>query len=631
MTGFSFYPAQIGELRFFSYVYILVAGNSQRISVSEMNNSQDKLALLRTSMKENDIEAYIIPSADPHLGENIPEHWRIIHWLTGFSGSAATVVVTDSFAGLWTDSRYFIQAQNQLHDSGIQFMKPHNMLKNDFSDWLSENLKCGSKIGFDGRTISIWRMRRIEALLDGKQVSYITGCDLISEIWTDRPPLGDSAAFELPVIYSGKESSVKIAEVRERMRKMKTGYHLLTSLDDIMWLLNIRGADVDYSPLLTSFAVVGEEQILLFVDESRISYKLAAEFDRLGIVMLPYEETAGMLATLPSDSSILLSPLTTSVSLLNSVPVGMKIIEDFSIPGRLKSVKNKVEIANIGKAMVKDGIALTKFFCWLELNSLSLLNTEISLVKKLDLFRFEQPGYIGSSFSPIVAYKANSALPHYSPTGDSDVKIGQEGILLIDSGGQYLNGTTDITRTISLGSPTAGQIRDFTLVLKGNIDLAMSKIPSGTRGIQLDILARRALWAAGFNYGHGTGHGVGFCLNVHEGPQSISPADSPESGTVIEAGMLISNEPAIYREGEYGIRTENLLLCYEDEETEFGQFLRFDTVSLCYIDRTLIDKSLLDKKETDWLNNYHAGVYDKLNRFLTDTEKEWLQEKTEPI
>jgi Xaa-Pro aminopeptidase len=309
----------------------------------------------------------------------------------------------------------------------------------------------------------------------------------------------------------------------------------------------------------------------------------------------------------------------------------MRIIEDFSIPGRLKAVKNKVEIENIRKVMIKDGIALTKFFHWFENRIVSDLITELSLAEKLNIFRFELAGYVGPSFQSIVAWNEHGALPHYSATPAIDSVIGDIGILLIDSGGQYLNGTTDITRTIAIGTPASNQKKDFTLVLKGNINLAMAKFPYGTKGIQLDILARRPLWEHGLNYGHGTGHGVGFCLNVHEGPQSISPADRPEARTVIEAGMLISDEPAVYREGEYGIRTENLILCHEDEETQFGRFLKFDTVSLCYIDKSLIDRSLLDRKEIDWLNNYHSEVYEKLSPFLSEAEKLWLRVKTEPI
>ncbi len=440
-----------------------------------------------------------------------------------------------------------------------------------------------------------------------------------------------SVAFDLPVIYSGKERESKIAEVRDLMKRRNAGFQLLASTDDIMWLLNIRGNDIKYSPLLICFAIVGEEQILLFIDEAKIPYKLAAEFDKAGIVILPYEETAAILSTLPAGHSILLNPLTTSAGLYNSIPSGMRIIEEVTIPGFLKAIKNKVEIENIGRAMIKDGIALTRFFFWLETESAAESLTELSLAEKLLSFRAGQEDFLVPSFSSIIAFKEHGALPHYSATPDTDSKIGHDGILLIDSGGQYLNGTTDITRTIALGRPTAKQVKDFTLVLKGNIGLAMAKVPAGTRGIQLDILARKALWENGLNYGHGTGHGVGFCLNVHEGPQSISPADSAGSKTIIEPGMLISDEPAIYREGEYGIRIENLILCYEDEESEFGQFLKFDTLSLCYIDKSLIDISLLEKKEITWLNSYHSSVYEKLSPWLTEAAKQWLKEKTDPV
>jgi Xaa-Pro aminopeptidase len=596
-----------------------------------MASSSDKLALLRAAMKEKAIDVYLLLSTDPHLGEYIPDHWRIISWLIGFTGSAASVLVTESFAGLWTDSRYYIQARSQLQGSGFQLMLPSLNEIKDYTGWLESNLTDGAALAVDGRTISIAGLRRIERLLAGKKIIYNTHDDLISGIWEDRPPMPLSVAFDLPVIYSGKERESKIAEVRSIMKKRDTGYQLLTSTDDIMWLLNIRGNDIRYSPLLICFAIVGEEQILLFIDEDKIPYKLAAEFDRSGIVILPYEETAAVLSTLPAGHSILINPLTTSAGLFNSIPPGMRIIEELTIPSLLKSVKNRVEIENIGRAMIKDGIALTRFFFWLENESETESLTELSLADKLLSFRAEQEDFLGPSFSSIIAFGEHGALPHYTATADTDSKIGQEGILLIDSGGQYLNGTTDITRTIALGRPTAKQVKDFTLVLKGNIGLAMAKVPAGTRGIQLDILARKALWEYGLNYGHGTGHGVGFCLNVHEGPQSISPSESAGSKTIIEPGMLISDEPAIYREGEYGIRIENLILCYEDEESEFGRFLRFDTMSLCYIDRSLIDVSLLEKKEIAWLNSYHSLVYEKLSPLLTEAGKEWLKEKTAAV
>jgi len=562
------------------------------------------------------------------MGEYIPDFWKIIPWLTGFTGSAGTVIITDTFAGLWTDSRYFIQAEKQLTGSGFEFIKPGAFQRNDYTDYISENAKPGEKIGFDGRIFSMASFRRLEKRMEGKMVSFDTNCDLISSTWTDRPSLPFSSAFDHPVVFSGKERSAKIDEVREKMKEYNAGYHLLTSNDDIMWLLNIRGNDLKYSPLLLSFALIGMEQILLFIDEAKIPLSLSSEFDKLGIVILPYEEASAIISSVTEGHSVLFNPQTTSVGLCNSISGNSKPIEDLTIPARLKSIKNKTEIGNIAGTMIKDGVALTKFFYWFDSNHGKESMTENSLTVKLFEFRAQQEHFLGSSFATITAFNENSALPHYTAGEGSGAEIGERGLLLVDSGGQYMGGTTDITRTIPVGIPSAQQKKDFTLILKGHINLALAKFPDGTRGYQLDFIARRAMWGSGMNYAHGTGHGVGYCLNVHEGPQSISPADNK---TTIEAGMLTSNEPAIYREGEYGIRIENLILCYEDEETEFGQFLRFDTVSLCYIEKSLIDKSLLDQKEIEWLNSYHSEVYDKLSPHLTAEENIWLREKTDPI
>ena len=594
-----------------------------------MTSFIEKLALLRAEMKEQNIDAYIIPSTDPHLGEYIPDHWRIIGWLTGFTGSAASVVVTESFAALWTDSRYFAQAEDQLRDSGFNLMRPVPPDKTDLIGWIAENIDTGSKIGLDGRIFSVEQTRKFEQSLGNKSAVFNFECDLIFGLWPDRPLMPDSPAFDHSTRFCGKDRSVKIVEVREQMRIRGVDYHLLTSVDDIMWLLNIRGNDIKYSPLLISFAIVGYDQIMLFTDTNKIPLKLSTEFDKLGIVVFSYEEIVSILSALQPDSKILINAFTTSWTLFNSIPVGIKIIEDLSIPTCLKAVKNGVEIENIGKVMVKDGVVLTRFFYWLERNSGSEQLTELSLAEKLNVLRSEQENYLGPSFSTIVAFNEHGALPHYSASPESDIVIGTEGILLVDSGGQYLDGTTDITRTIAFGKPTTQQIRDFTYVMKGTINLSLAKFPAGTRGYQLDILAREALWEKGLNYGHGTGHGVGFCLNVHEGPQNIGQGSG--SAIIIEPGMLISDEPAIYREGEYGIRIENMVLCYEDEETEFGRFLKFDTLSLCYIDKSLIDIFLLDQKEIDWLNFYHAEVYDKLNLYLTAEERIWLKDKTEPL
>lgn len=596
-----------------------------------MDKIQDKLTRLRSSMKDSGIDAYIIPSTDPHMGENIPDHWRIIPWLTGFTGSSATVVITQLFACLWTDSRYFIQAEEQLKGSGFNLIKPLLNGHNDFTAWLKETVMDGNRISFDGNTFSLSKLRKLENALKGRNIIIDIDRELISEMWIDRPVLPDNMAFDHDLSFCGVSRSDKIARVREKMNQIGVNYHLLCAPDDIMWMLNIRGGDIKFSPLLSSFAIIGEEQILMFVDEKKIPLKIASEFDKLNIVMLPYEETAGILSTLEAESVILITPATTSAELFNSLPDGIKIVEDVSIPARLKSIKNKTEISNIGKVMIKDGTALAKFFFWLEKRGHSTELTEISISEKLNEFRSVQDNYLGPSFQTISAFNHHGALPHYTASPDTDSNITGTGILLIDSGGQYLDGTTDITRTIAIGRPSSRQKADFTLVLKGMIGLAMAKFPSTTRGSQLDILARKALWEHGLNYGHGTGHGVGFCLNVHEGPQSISPGTNPDSNNIIQPGMLISDEPAIYREGEYGIRIENLILCYEDEETEFGQFLRFDTVSLCYIDKNLIDASLLESREINWLNNYHSLVYEKISPYLTEDEKEWLLEKTRLI
>jgi len=595
-----------------------------------MNPRQEKLTLLRSSMKTCSINAYIIPSADPNMGEYIPDYWKIIPWLTGFTGSAASVVITDTFAGLWTDSRYFVQAENQLAGSGFVLMKYIPAEKKDYIEWLSSNLSPEKSIGLDGRIFSIGQLRKLQKSIAEKGIKILTECDLISDLWSDRPLQEASPAFDHPLSFCGKERSVKIDEVRSAMEQQGIDFHLLTSSDDIMWLLNIRGSDVKYSPLMLSFAIVGTDQILLFADENKISFRIAMEFDKLGIVLLPYEETAAVISSLDSETTILITPATTSASLYNSIPSGMKIREEISIPSRLKAIKNKVEIENIGRVMVKDGVALTKFFFWIEQNTGLVTMSELSLAEKLNNLRSEQENFLGLSFSPIVAFNEHGALPHYSATSETDSVIGAAGILLVDSGGQYLDGTTDITRTIAIGRPSAIQKKDFTLVLKGTISLAMAQFPIGTKGAQLDILARKALWENGLNFGHGTGHGVGFCLNVHEGPQSISPS-ATDAKNIIEPGMLVSDEPAIYREGEYGIRIENLILCYENEETEFGKFLKFDTVSLCHIDKNLIDISLLDKREIEWLNSYHSEVYEKLSPFLSEEVKVWLKDKTESI
>jgi Xaa-Pro aminopeptidase len=579
-------------------------------------------------MDQRAIDAYIITNSDPHISEYIPGHWKIISWFSGFTGSSATIIITHTFVGLWTDSRYTLQAEKQLSGSGIELIKFSSAEQGGYQSWLSQNLSQHARIGLDGRLVSIASFRKIRKAVEEKNITLDIECDLISEIWSDRPPLPANTAFEHMVNFSGKDRSQKLKEVREEMAKDNIDYHLLASPDDIMWLLNIRGRDVEYSPLLLSFAIIDSVQVLLFTDEEKIPYRLAMEFDKEGIILLPYEEISGMLSTIKPGSSILISPATTSAALYSSISGRLKIREDISIPSRMKAIKNSVEISGLGRAMIRDGVALTRFFYRIESDNELIPMSELSLSKRLDQERAALESFIGTSFPTIVAYNEHAALPHYTATAETDLVIGSNGILLVDSGGQYLDGTTDITRTISLGNSTAKQKKDFTLVLKGMINLATASFPSGTFGNQLDILARKYLWENGLNYGHGTGHGVGFCLNVHEGPQRISMSAENDKGAYLTPGMVVSDEPAVYREGEYGIRTENLLLCYEDEETEFGKFNRFNTLSLCYIDTSLIEFSMLDKKEVEWLNEYHREVYAKISPHLREDEEKWLKMKT---
>lgn len=587
--------------------------------------------MIRQLMKSDDIDAYIVPVTDPHLGEYVPDRWKIIRWLTGFTGSAANVVITSDFAGLWTDSRYFLQAEEQLCESGFELVKliiPHTP---EYIDWLAGTLPEGSKVAVDGCIIPVGTVKLFNKTVGKKKISLVTDKDYISGIWEDRPAMPAGKAFEHTVEFAGLSRREKLRQVRIRMNEMGVGYHLLTSLDDIAWLLNIRGNDVNYSPLFTAYGLVKSGQFLLFADDSRIPDTLKSDLETDDITILPYDSIASVISSLDEESAILITSGTTSAGLYNSIPVKMDVVEDVSIPARLKAVKNDVEISNIKKVMVRDGVALTKFFWWLETNIGEQAVTEMTAADKLLSLRMEQENCTGPSFDTIAGYKAHGALPHYVSTPETDVLLEQDGIFLVDSGGQYFDGTTDVTRTITLGNPTAKQKRDFTLALKGTIGLALVKFPRGTKGYQIEILARKALWDNGMNYGHGTGHGVGFFLNVHEGPQTIGTGASGDLKTILEPGMLTSDEPAIYREGEYGFRTENLILCVEDQTTEYGDFYKFETVTLCYIDTSLIMMDLLNDDEVKWINDYHVRVYDTLMPFLSNKESEWLKDKTRKI
>ncbi len=591
----------------------------------------ENLKVLRKLFSKHDISGYFIPRTDPHQSEYIARYWESVSWLTGFTGSAANVVITADFAGVWTDSRYFIQGERQLKNSSFELMKlrvPHTP---QYIEWLVENFQEGQTLGVDGKLISRAGFKYLEKRLRKKNIHINTKVDLINPSWNSRAPFPNKMIFDHPVQYCGKSRAEKLIAVRQEMKTQGADGHIIAALDDIAWLLNIRGLDSDFTPFAISYLYLNQTKVYLFIQVEKVPESVKELLRKDGVELLPYQDLDKFLYTLSEKTTLLLDPKRTSQWIHESVPEHCKILEQENITTVLKSIKNKVEIENIKKVMLKDGIALTKFLIWLENNLGKQRITEISAAEQLEAFRREQGDFISPSFSTIAGYKEHGAIVHYRATPETVFELKPEGLFLLDSGAQYLDGTTDITRTIALGPPTNQEKKDFTLVLKGHIQIARQRFPSGTKGYQLDILARQAMWQHGINFGHGTGHGVGFCLNVHEGPQSISSSGKGGPNSAFVPGMLTSNEPGIYREGEYGIRTENLVLTVFDEETPFGEFYGFETVTLCPIDRSLIDASLMTPEEISWLNAYHKNVYNLVSPHLDAEENLWLMEKTKTI
>ncbi len=588
----------------------------------------EKVGNLRSEMKKKGFNAFVILRTEPGLKYGMPGHWELLSWLTGFTGSAGTLVITEDFAGLWTDSRYTIQARKELKGSGIQPFEEEGS-SDSFIKWLGEKMSPGAVVGVDGKIFPAKSALKIRKTLAEKGVRLADATDFLSVIRKDSPQPSLEPVMDYSPLYSGKTRREKFEEIRKMMSRQKADFQLLASLDDIAWFFNLRGNDISHTPLFDAFALISRYHEVLFIDDIKLPGEVKAALMKDGVILSTPENIEKHLADFPEGSRVHLNPAKTALWLFNMIPSHCRIVEGKTIPAVLKTCKNETEIKHIRNVMVKDGVALVKFFMWLEKNCGRRGITEYAASVKLDRFRNTQENYTGTSFPPIVAYRGNGAKVHYTPLPGKSEKIERNGILLVDSGGQYIDGTTDTTRTVSLGNSTDKQKRDFTLVLKGHIELATTIFPEGTMGFHLDALARKHLWQEGKNYGHGTGHGVGFFLNVHEGPPSISP--NRENDTSLEPGMVLSNEPGIYREGEYGIRTENLVLVKHHSRTEWGRFLAFETLTLFPVDRELIVPSMLTSFEKKWLNSYHLKVWDSLSGFLDDEEKAWLKDKTRRI
>ena len=593
-------------------------------------NIPERIAALREAMKQHKIDAYIIPTSDPHMSEYPADCWKYREWISGFTGSAGTVIITADKAGLWTDSRYFLQASTQLEGTGIELFKMMLPETPTIPEFLTHELKEGQTVGLNGETYSLADARSLEKALAEKEIKLNTNASLIDPIWKERPAIPEAPMFEMPVELSGKSTEDKLIDINKMLHKAGADCTILSALDEVAWTFNIRGTDVAYNPVVISYAFVSEKESVLFVNPKKIPAEIAEHLKKEGVTLADYGMLATFLSRLPERTRVFIDSKRTNVAIYNALPKSSILIEGISPANHLKSIKNEAEIKGFRNAVLKDGIAMTKFYFWLEKRlKAGEKVTELSAAAKLTALRSEQPQYVMDSFASISSYGPHGAVVHYSPTPETDTELKTDSLYLLDSGAQYLDGTTDITRTIALcDEPSEQMKKDFTRALKGTIGIAKCKFPAGIRGCLIDAFARKALWDAGINYLHGTCHGIGHCLNVHEGPQSIRREENP---VILEPGMVMSDEPAMYRPGEYGIRTENMILIREDSETEFGKFLGFETLTLCYIDTKLVIPSMLSVREHAWLNKYHQMVYDLVSPHLNEEEKAWLKEKTAEI
>ena len=581
---------------------------------------------LRELMSARQIDALIIPGTDPHGSEYIAEHWQERRFVSGFTGSAGTLAITLDQAGLWTDSRYYLQGEEQLQGSGITLMKDGMPETPSIAEWLKSTLGKAKVVAVNPAMFNINGLRQLEAKLLVNDITINTNYDLVNEIWSNRPELPSNPIICLDTVITGKSCSEKLTDLREALNHNGCNSILLTALDDIAWLFNIRGNDIMYNPVVISYAIITDTKAILYIDSRKIDEQATQHLSEAMVEVRPYDQVFDDLKMVSGSISIDFNKV--NVALYKSLPADCLVVDMVSPIVLMKSIKNGTELKGIRKAMVKDGVALTRFLHWLMNEVPKGEVTELSAMSKLYDCRAEQEEFFSESFGTIAGYGAHGAIVHYGATAESNSPLKAEGLFLVDSGGQYYHGTTDITRTVALGAVTRQEKQDYTNVLKGHIALANAVFPMGTRGCQLDILARQFLWNNGLQYGHGTGHGIGHFLCVHEGPQSIRMDENP---TKLQPGMVLSNEPGLYRSGQYGIRIENLISVKTNCETEFGDFLSFDTLTLFPYDRNAIALELLTNAEIEWIDRYHEEVYDLLKPYLSKEEKQWLDIQTQPL
>ena len=589
-----------------------------------------RLAHTRELMRREGIHALLVPSADPHLSEYLPGYWQGRQWLSGFHGSVGTLIVTNDFAGVWADSRYWEQATKELNGSGIELVKLQPGQPSPL-DWLAEQTPEGGVVAVDGAVMAVASARTLSSKLEARGARLRTDIDLLQEVWSDRPTLPNAAIYQHLPPQATVSRGEKLAKLRETLQARGADWHFIATLDDIAWLFNLRGGDVSFNPVFVSFALINQQQATLFVALSKVDADLRAVLEADGVTLRDYSEVAEALRAVPSGSSVLVDPARVTSGLLENLDSGVTLVEGLNPTTLAKSQKSEADAQHIRQAMEQDGAALCEFFAWLESAWGRERITELTIDEKLTAARERRPDYVSLSFNTIAAFNANGAMPHYHATEEEHAVIEGDGLLLIDSGGQYLGGTTDITRMVPVGTPTEEQKRDCTRVLKGVIALSRAQFPKGILSPLLDAIARAPIWAESVDYGHGTGHGVGYFLNVHEGPQVIAYQAAPAPQTAMLPGMITSIEPGTYRPGRWGVRIENLAMNREAGSSEFGEFLKFETLTLCPIDTRCLVPALLTQEEKQWFNAYHAEVRERLSPLLEGAALEWLNTRTAAI